>query len=103
MNNSQITICFLTVILGEIVHSANMCRMQCVMLFPVMTQQVTGAAVSLTMSVTSEPGVAWGRRGGEEGRRGEVAWGGHSLDKARLSVMQGFASDIQHCVICVKF
>ena len=39
-----------------------------------------------------------GRRGGEE-----VAWGGHSLDKARLSVMQGFASDIQHCVICVKF
>ena len=74
--------------------------MQCVMLFPVMTQQVTSAAVSLTMSVTSEPGVAWGRRGGEEGGgEGEVAWGGHSLDKARLSVMQGFAY-IGHLTLC---
>ena len=87
-----------------------MCRMQCVMLFPVMTQQVTSAAVSLTMSVTSEPGVAWGQRGGEEGGegsgveewRGEVAWGGHSLDKARLSVMQGFAY-IGHLTLCHLF
>ena len=35
-----------------------------------------------------------GRRGGEE-----VAWGGHSLDKARLSVMQGFAY-IGHLTLC---
>ena len=40
--------------------------MQCVMLFPVMTQQVRGTAVSLTMSVTSETG--WPGAGRTKGR-----------------------------------